>query len=89
MRLAVSQNIFQFQFDFTKLYENMQIFSNKMKNIIYYACDRRYSNDVQKEQLHRTHKFIQDNFLSQPVFPTFFRQIFKKWNKKKNNAPSL
>ena len=25
MRLAVSQNIFQFQFDFTKLYENMQI----------------------------------------------------------------
>ena len=66
MRLAVSQNIFQFQFDFTKLYEN-----------------------IQKEQLHRTHKFIQDNFLSQPVFPTFFRQIFKKWNKKKNNAPSL
>ena len=86
MRLAVSQNIFQFQFDFTKLYENMQIFSQNEEYYYYYACDRRYSNDVQKEQLHRTHKFIEDNFLSQPVFPTFFfvySSNFKKLNTKK------
>lgn len=31
----------------------MQIFSQN-EEYYYYACDRRYSNDAQKEQLHRT-----------------------------------
>jgi hypothetical protein len=86
MRLAVSHNIFQFQFDFTKLYENMQIFSQNEEYYYYYACDRRYSNDVQKEQLHRTHKFIQDiEIFPNRFFPLFFvySSNFKKLNTKK------